>query len=460
MATIIEMPKLSDTMTVGTLVSWLKKEGDSVASGDMIAEIETDKATMELEAFDEGILLKQLVQPGEQVPVGTPICAIGEAGEKVDLPAQSEKSPAAEAPAPAPKEAEKAKEALPPSREHGEEQPKKTSTQPAPEPRKAPQPEKTAARAPSAAEKPDGKRLRVSPLARRLAEEHGISLEAIKGSGPGGRILKKDVLQAVDSGTAQAKPAAAPRAQGEAPPASTLGGPIAEEGAIPVSNMRATIARRLLESKTEIPHYYLEVDVDAEPLIKLREQINKTLEQIPAERGGGKLSLNDFVLKAVAEALRRVPAVNASWRNDQILQHGSADVSFAVAIEDGLITPVIREAHNKTVRQISAEVKSLAWKARNKKLKPDEFTGGTFCVSNLGMYGIDRFSAIINPPNAAILAVGATRKVPVVKNDQVVPGLRMSLTLSGDHRVVDGAVGAEFLSALRDLLEHPALALV
>jgi pyruvate dehydrogenase E2 component (dihydrolipoamide acetyltransferase) len=452
MANIIEMPKLSDTMTVGTLVNWLKKEGDRVVSGDMIAEIETDKATMELESFDEGILLQQMVKPGEQVPCGTPIAAIGEEGEKVDPNALRQKAP----PSPetsAPKGEKAKKEEAPTSFEEGAEHPAQYD--------EAPQagPAVGSATAPAPAPEPGG-RLRISPLARRIAAEQGVALEGIEGSGPGGRILKADVLAAAKGGPASAS--AAPRAAAAPPavPAFTGGAGIAEEKTTAVSNMRATIARRLIESKTQIPHFYLEVEIDAEPLLNLRARLNKSLEALPPEQGGGKLSVNDFVLKACAEALRRVPAANASWQNNAIHQHPSADVSFAVAIDEGLITPVIRQTHNKTVRQISAEVKSLAWKAKNKKLKPEEFTGGTFCVSNLGMYGIDRFSAIINPPNAAILAVGATRKVPVVKGDQIVVGQRMSLTLSGDHRVVDGAVGAQFLSALRELLETPALALV
>lgn len=453
MANIIEMPKLSDTMTVGTLVNWLKKEGDRVVTGEMIAEIETDKATMELEAFDEGILLQQLVKPGEQVPCGTPIAAIGEEGEKVDPNALAQKAPPpSEAPAPEGKKAKQ--EEVPTSFEEGEEHAAEYEE-------KSRKPGAVSAPAKAEAAPETGGRLRVSPLARRLAAERGVSLENVQGSGPGGRILKADVLAAAERGPGPTAPAAA-RAAGAPPPVPAFapGAGIAEEKTTPVSNMRATIARRLVESKTQIPHFYLEIEVDAEPLLTLRQKVNQSLEQVAPEQGGGRLSLNDFVLKACAESLRRVPAANASWQDDAIHQHPSADISFAVAIEDGLITPVIRQAHNKTVRQISAEVKSLAWKAKNKKLKPEEFTGGTFCVSNLGMYGIDRFSAIINPPNSAILAVGATRKIPVVKDDQIVIGQRFSLTLSGDHRVVDGAVGAQFLSALRDLLETPALALV
>ena len=448
MASIIEMPKLSDTMTVGTLVSWLKQEGDPVSSGDMIAEIETDKATMELESFDEGFLLKQMVQPGEQVAVGTSIAAIGQKGEKVDLGSASPKT----APAPTEAAAEPQPDVVPPSVDHGREH----GLEEAP----------AAAKAPSSEEEPtspppvSGQRLRASPLARRIARELGVGLETLQGSGPGGRIIKADVLAAGENAPAAPAPAAKPATAPAASPAFIGGTHIAEEKTINLSTMRQVIARRLLESKTQIPHFYLEVEVDVGPLLALRQQLNQALEKLTPEQGGGKVSVNDFVLKASAEALRRVPAANCSWQDNTIKQHPSADVSFAVAIDDGLITPVIRQAHNKSLRQISADVKSLAWKAKNKKLKPDEFTGGTFCVSNLGMYGIDRFSAIINPPNAAILAVGATRKIPVVQGDQIVIGQRMSLTLSCDHRVVDGAVAAEFLSALRQLLETPALALV
>lgn len=452
MASIIEMPKLSDTMTVGTLVSWLKQEGDPVSSGDMIAEIETDKATMELESFDEGFLLKQMVQPGEQVAVGTSIAAIGQKGEKVDVGSAGPKA----APAPPEAEAKPAPTTVPPSIDHGQEH---AQSEEAPATQKAPPPsEEREANAPSLS----GQRLRISPLARRIARERGISLETLEGSGPGGRIVKADVLAAAEKAPlAAAAPRPATSAPASAPAPVWVGGAaIAEEKTITLSTMRQVIARRLLESKTQIPHFYLEVEVDVGPLLALRQELNKALEKLTPEQGGGKVSVNDFVLKASAEALRRVPAANCSWQDNTIKQHPSADVSFAVAIDEGLITPVIRQAHNKSLRQISADVKSLAWKAKNKKLKPDEFTGGTFCVSNLGMYGIDRFSAIINPPNAAILAVGATRKIPVVQGDQIVIGQRMSLTLSCDHRVVDGSVAAEFLSALRQLLETPALALV
>jgi len=391
MANIIEMPKLSDTMTVGTLVKWLKKEGDPVKSGDMLAEVETDKATMELESFFDGTLLSIFVKAGSQVPLGAALCAIGKPGEKVDAPAP------------------------------------------------------VAAPVPATPAGPAG-RIKVSPLARKLAAEKGVDLSGVKGSGPGGRIVRADVL---------AGPAKGPAPAALAPSQLLARGPLQEDKLVPVSNMRATIARRLVESKTQIPHFYLDVEVDAGPLLELRTQLNAALE-----KDGVKLSVNDFVLKASAEALRRVPAVNCSWEGAAIRQHPAAHVSFAVAIEDGLITPVIRDAHLKTIFAISTEAKALGKRAKDKKLTPAEFTGGTFCVSNLGMMGIDRFCAIINPPNAAILAVGTTVTKPVVKGGEIVVGQRMTLTLSADHRVVDGAVGATYLAALRDLLEKPALLLL
>ena len=289
--------------------------------------------------------------------------------------------------------------------------------------------------------------MKISPLAKKLAAEKAVDPARVSGSGPGGRIVRADILAAEKAGPAKASGFTG------GSPAKT--GPIQEEQLVPVSNMRATIARRLVESKTQIPHFYLDVEVDAEPLLTLRAQLNSALE-----KEGVKLSVNDFILKGAAEALRKVPAVNCSWEGDNIRRHGSAHVSFAVAIEDGLITPVVRDAHAKTIFAISSEAKSLARLAREKKLQPAQFTGGTFCVSNLGMMGIDRFSAIINPPNAAILAVGTTVTKPVVKDGQIVIGQRMTLTLSCDHRVVDGAVGATYLSALRDLLEKPALLLL
>ncbi len=424
MANIIEMPKLSDTMTVGTLVKWLKKEGDAVKSGDMLAEVETDKATMELESFFDGTLLKIFAPGGSQVAIGSALCAIGKPGEAVSAPAAA---PAAKAAAPAPA---------------AEPAPAAPAVAPAPAPTPTPAPAPVAAPAAAC----DG-RVKISPLARKLAAEKGINPAGIPGSGPGGRIVRADVV-AAEKAPAAGKSAAAIGAL-------SAKGPIQEERTVPVSNMRGAIARRLLESKTQLPHFYLEIEIDAVPLLALREQLNTALE-----KEGVKLSVNDFVLKASAEALRRVPQVNGSWEGSQIRYFAAAHVSFAVAIDDGLITPVIRDAHQKSVFQISTEAKSLGKQAKEKKLKPDQFTGGTFCVSNLGMMGIPRFSAIINPPNAAILAVGTTVKKPVVKGDAIVVGQTMTLTLSCDHRVVDGAVGAQYLGALKTLLEAPALLLI
>ncbi len=430
MANIIEMPKLSDTMTVGTLVKWLKKEGDAVKTGDVLAEVETDKATMELESFFDGVLLKVFVPAGSQVPLGVALCAVGKPGEKVDAPAEAAKGPAPAAPAAKAPDVAKA----PPA-----------PVAPAADPGTKPAPAKVPAAPPAPAAEP-GARAKVSPLARRLASEKGIDPSGITGSGPGGRVVRADVLAAAGSGAGKApRTAASPRSKG----------PIQEDRLVPVSNMRGAIARRLLESKTQIPHYYLDIEIDAGPLLELRAQLNAALE-----KEGVKLSVNDFVLKASADALRRVPAVNRSWEGDSIRYHPAAHVSFAVAIEDGLITPVVRDAHLKTIFAISTEAKELGKRAKEKKLAPAEYTGGTFCVTNLGMMGIDRFCAIINPPNAAILAVGTTVRKPVVKGDQVAIGQRMTLTLSADHRVVDGAVGASFLGAVRDLLEAPALLLL
>jgi pyruvate dehydrogenase E2 component (dihydrolipoamide acetyltransferase) len=461
MANIIEMPKLSDTMTVGTLLKWLKKEGDAVKSGDMLAEVETDKATMELESFFDGTLLKIFAPDGSQVELGAPLCAIGKPGEKVDAPAgkPSGQAPGEKKPAPTSDSEEKKPEPAPEDKDKAS-----TSTASKNEVQARPASVATSEATPSP-RAPDGEtapagstngRLKISPLAKKLAAEKGIDASRVTGSGPGGRIVRVDILAAEKNGTAKAG-ATTPAPRGAAP--STVSvfakGPIQEEKTVQVSNMRAAIARRLVESKTQLPHFYVEIEVDAGPLLALREQLNAGLE-----KEGVKLSVNDFVLKGCAEALRRVPQVNGSWEGDKIRYFGAAHVAFAVALEDGLITPVIRDTHLKSIFQISTEAKSLGKLAKDRKLKPEQFTGGTFCVSNLGMMGIPRFSAIINPPNAAILAVGTTVKKPVVKNDQIVVGQMMTLTLSCDHRVVDGAVGAQYLGALKTLLESPVLLLV
>ena len=421
MASLIDMPKLSDTMTVGTLVKWLKKEGDAVASGDMIAEVETDKATMEVECFEDGTLLKQYCGAGDEVPVGGAIAAIGEPGEKAP-------EVAAETPAPAPA----------------------PDTAPAPTPEAAPVTPAPAVAAPAptppampAPTKPGGK-VKASPLAKKIAAEKGLDLAAIQGSGPDGRIVKADVLNAKTG--------------------ATVAGPVApslETLSIPVTNMRKSIARALVGSKTQAPHFYLQIEVDGAPLAAFRKALNAKYADLPAEQGGMKFSVNDLTLKAAAEAIRNVPAINRSWEGESITQHGKVHLAFGVAIDDGLLTPVIREAESKSLHQISGEAKSLIRKARDKKLTPEEMSGSTLTVTNLGMFGISDFYGIINPNNAAILSIGATLKQPVVnEHNEIVIGQRMKVGLSGDHRTIDGAVGAQYLQALKNILENPALMLV
>lgn len=446
MANIIEMPKLSDTMTVGTLVKWLKKEGDAVKTGTMLAEVETDKATMELECFFDGTLLKIFAPAGSQVAIGAPLCAVGKPGENVDAPA-----PKAPSSAPAAQQETQQAGTANTNAAPASAQSAQPSAAPTPTPQLAPVTAPVAEKSPAPAGN-EG-RVKISPLAKKLAAEKNLDPRQIQGSGPSGRIVRADVLAAEKNGGAKA--GAGAKAGSFTGGSSARTGPIQEERVVAVSGMRGTIARRLVESKTQVPHFYVEVEVDAEPLLALRQQLNTALE-----KEGVKLSVNDFVMKAAAEALRRVPAVNSSWEGTQVRYFGAAHVSFAVALEDGLITPVIRDAHQKTVFAISTEVKSLGKLAKEKKLKPDQFTGATFCVSNMGMMGVERFQAIINPPNSAILAVAAAVKKPVVKNDQIVVGTRMSFVLSCDHRVVDGATGAQYLAALKQIVENPAILLV
>jgi pyruvate dehydrogenase E2 component (dihydrolipoamide acetyltransferase) len=426
MATLIDMPKLSDTMTVGTLVRWLKNEGDAVANGDMIAEVETDKATMEVECFDDGILIKRYCGEGDEVAVGDPIAAVGEAGE--EAPAGNSAAPAKETPsAPTPVEAAPA----------------------AP----APVAPAAVAAAPAAPVASKGGRIKASPLAKKIAAEKGLDLASIQGSGPGGRILKEDVINAKPSAAA---PAAAASSAPAAAPAATL-----EALDIPVTNMRKSIGKALVASKTQAPHFYLQIEVDGAPLAKLRAELNGKLADLPPEHGGAKFSVNDLTLKAAAEAVRRVPAINRSWEGDTIKQHANVHLAFGVAIDDGLVTPVIRAAETKGLREIGAEAKVLIKKARGKKLTPNEMSGSTLTVTNLGMFGISDFYGIINPNNAAILSIGATIKKPVVnENDEIVVGQVMKIGLSGDHRTIDGAVGAQYLQVLKEILEAPATMLV
>ncbi|HXJ19615.1 MAG TPA: pyruvate dehydrogenase complex dihydrolipoamide acetyltransferase [Polyangia bacterium] len=448
MAQILDMPQLSDTMKVGVLQKWRKNEGDSVSPGEVLAEVETDKSVMDFEAFDTGVLLKRLVGDGSSVPVGTPIAIIGEAGEDVAALVEEARSrrggsgkataKPAEPPKPAPAPA------APPA-------PAAVAATNGAAPRPTPAPH---AAAPAAAAK-----VLASPLARRLATDVGIDLREVSGTGPGGRIVERDVKAfAAEEAPSMAQPASLPSASAETPlPAQLVPerraearpAPAVPEGDIvkPLSMMRRTIATRLLEAKTTVPHFYLTAEVDMDAALEFREQV--------AQVHGAKLSVNDLVLKACALAMRKVPEANASFSEEAIIQHARVDIGMAVAVEDGLITPVIRDADKKTIGQIASEAREKAKRARDRKLRPEEYTGATFSVSNLGMMGVRNFAAIINPPESAILAVGTVRKEPVVKNDKVVVGHRMSITLSCDHRVVDGALGAKVLQAIVQILERP-----
>jgi len=442
MPTEILMPALSPTMEEGTLAKWLVKEGDTVAAGDLLAEIETDKATMEFEAVDEGTIGKILVEAGsEGVKVNTPIAVLLEEGESADDLGEADKEPPADA---AP---EHAAADAPEPREDGAQAAAGPGSDPGQE----------AAKAPAAPKDDSGTRIFASPLARRIAAEKGLDLTQIKGSGPHGRIVKADV----EGAEAQpAKAAAEPRAAAEAP-AAPPAGPSAEQVAklyadrdyeeIKLDGMRRTIAARLTEAKQTIPHFYLRRDIRLDALLKFRGQINAQLDA-----RGVKLSVNDFIIKAGALALQDVPDANAVWAGDRILRLKPSDVAVAVAIEGGLFTPVIRDAHVKTLSALSAEMKDLAARARERKLAPHEYQGGSFAISNLGMFGIENFDAVINPPHGSILAVGAGVKRPVVgKDGEITTATVMSVTLSVDHRVIDGALGAQFLEALKGHLENP-----
>lgn len=449
MANVIEMPKLSDTMSVGTLVTWLKKEGEAVSSGDMIAEVETDKATMEVETFDDGVMLKHYVGEGEQVAIGEAICAIGEEGESA--PEVESSSGDADS-----SDAEESEAATPEADEEGEatsgEEDASESETEASESREPK--EEEAASAPAGE---GGERIKASPLARKVAADLGVDLGGVTGSGPGGRIVKADVLAA-------GKEAKAPKSASKkesAPAAVPTGEALGEDQELKISNMRSAIAKALVASKMQAPHFYLQMEIDAGPLASFRKGLNGELAELPPEQGGAKFSVNDLILKAAAEAVRRVPAINRSWQDEKMVQYGSVHLGFAVAIDDGLVTPVIRNAEAKTLRAMSREAKELAGKAKDRKLKPEEMQNSTLTVSNLGMFGISDFYGIINPPNAAILSVGATIKTPVFnEKDEVVVGYRMKIGLSGDHRAIDGAVGAMYLQALKGILETPATMLV
>jgi pyruvate dehydrogenase E2 component (dihydrolipoamide acetyltransferase) len=442
----ILMPALSPTMTEGNLARWLKKEGDPVKSGDVIAEIETDKATMEVEAVDEGKIGRILVPEGAQgVKVNDVIAVLLEEGESPsDIKAGDTKAPAAP-PAPKP-----AATPAPAPKGDGAQAKAEAPKQPAP-------PAAHPAPAPAPAQAP-GTRLFASPLAKRLAQQHGLDLSRVVGSGPHGRIVKSDIEKAATSGTAKVAPAAAkaPPAAPSVPGFQAFGEPAFD--LVPHTMMRKTIARRLQESKQFVPHFYLTIDCEIDRLLKMREEINSGA---PKEgKGAFKLSVNDLIIKACAIALKQVPAANASWSDEGVKMYKTADISVAVAIKNGLITPIIREAEDKRLSDISNEMRSLAARAKDGKLKPEDYTGGSFSLSNLGMFGIKHFAAIINPPQGCILAVGAGEQRPVVKDGQLAVATVMSCTLAVDHRVVDGAIGAEFLSAFRKLIENPLSMLV
>ena len=429
MAKIIGLPKLSPTMEEGTLVAWTKKEGDAVDVDDLLAEVETDKATMEFRSFDKGVLLKILVETGETLAPDEPVAIIGNAGEDIaSLIEEARARRGGEGGAPG--ESAGTAEAASDAQAVGT-----PAEKDAPEQRD----EASASSNETVGEGIRDGRIPSSPLVRRLARERGIDLRTVSGSGPKGRVIKRD-LEGATSTASVAGGSGIMATPGERP------APRVEKA----SSTRRTIARRLGESKREIPHYYLTIDVDADSLVATRRELNVALD------GAGKISFNDLVIKAAALALRDVPECNASWGGDVIRYHQVVDISVAVAIPDGLITPVVRDADKKGLRAISTEVRELAGRAKEKRLRPEEISNGTFSISNLGMFGIDEFSAVINPPEGAILAVGGIRDEPVVKNGQVVPGKRMKVTLSADHRVIDGAIGARFLAALRGKLERPA----
>jgi pyruvate dehydrogenase E2 component (dihydrolipoamide acetyltransferase) len=464
----ILMPALSPTMEKGNLAKWLKKEGDTVKSGDVIAEIETDKATMEVEAVDEGILAKIVVPEGTaDVPVNQLIALI--AGEGEDPKSITAPTSGGAAPAPAPKaEAAPAAPAAAPEPQANTVPGDASAHMAYARVDQAPAGPAQAAK-PNGAGQATGNRVFASPLAKRIAKEAGIDIASVRGSGPHGRVVEKDVRAALQGGGA--RPAAAPAAAAAPAPAAKPAAPqlapsmgadqvkaMFEAGTyeeVPLDGMRKTIAKRLVESKQTVPHFYLSLDCELDALMALREQINNAASKDKDGKPAYKLSVNDFVIKALAIALQRVPNANAVWAEDRILKMKHSDVGVAVAIEGGLFTPVIRKAEQKTLTAISAEMKDLAGRARNRRLKPEEYTGGSTAVSNLGMFGIKDFQAVINPPHGTILAVGAGEQRVVVKNGAPAVVQAMTVTLSCDHRVVDGALGAELLAAFKQLIENP-----
>ena len=430
MATKVHMEALSPTMEEGQLVKWLKSEGDAVTNGDILAEIETDKATMELVARGEGVLKAILLGEGGTAPVGDVIAVIAADGEDVSEIVANASAAAVAMPVPAPPEPARTEPtASPPAiREPGEAPPEPASAD--------------TTFQPAESRDPGNGRVKASPLARRLAAEAGLHLAGISGSGPGGRIVKRDIEATL--------------AAGPTPVPTPVAAPIrpASEGVdfedIPLTQIRKTIARRLAESLGPVPHFFLTVDIDMARSVEMRQELNALLES-----RGGRVSFNDIIIKATALALRQHPSCNAWWGGDHIRQHHRVHIGIAVAIEDGLITPVVRDADAKGISEIAAEVRELAGRARDKRLTPDEYTGSTFSISNLGMFGIEEFTAVINPPEAGILAIGALEERPVIIDGELVVRARMRITMSCDHRVIDGAQGSRFLATLRELLEEP-----
>jgi pyruvate dehydrogenase E2 component (dihydrolipoamide acetyltransferase) len=460
MAKILEMPKLSPTMEEGVLTAWHKKEGDPVGVDDLLAEVETDKATMEFRAFDKGTILKLLVAAGANVKLGQPVAILGNPGEDISKLAPQEAPAPGPGPRPEPKQAAEPTPAQPPppvtgpitEAPHAQRAPAKTMSA-------LDRTEHLVEPVPASQENGSGTSSRVmaSPYVRRVAREMGVDLRGAHGSGPGGRILQEDLgklrpQRGDGETTSKSFGMTLARETTLQPPAGPM---LAEPEVRPLSMMRKTIARRLTESKQTVPHFYLNIDVDASPLLELREQVNHEIGADEEANRDQRLSVNDFIVKACALALLRVPECNASFTPEAILVHRRVDISVAVAVPDGLLTPVVRNADQKSVAAIGREVRDLAARARSKKLKPEEMTNGTFSISNLGMFGIDEFAAVINPPEGAILAIGRVRDEAVVKVGVVLPGKRLAMTLSCDHRVVDGAVGAAFLAELRSLLARP-----
>lgn len=418
MAEIVNMPKLGFDMAEGTLVRWVKAEGDEIERGEVLAEIETDKATVEVESQATGVIIRHLAEEGTAVPVGDPIAVVGEAGEEVDVEALlgEERAAAAE---PEPEPAAKAEEAEEPA--------------PAAEERAAPsRPPEGDGRYPGG--------VKATPVARRIAEEKDVDLQALSGSGPGGRIVKKDVEEAIER---------EPAARAEAAPAFVAVGEPRETQRVEVSRLRQTIGKRMSRSKQDLPHFYVTADLDAAPMMELRRQANEIL---PEEQ---KLSVNDFIVKAAALALRQFPNLNASLEGDEIVRHGEVNVGVAVAVEGGLMTVVVRDADLKPLRTISQEARTMAQRARDGRVRSEDVEGSTFTVSNLGMFDVDHFIAIINPPEAAILATGSVRSVPVVEDEELTVGQRLKVTLSADHRVTDGAEAARWLQVFREMIEAP-----